>query len=301
MRMRSAFSRLASGAVAFLLLVSPAGAQARGQGGVIALNPLVTAEQPAAGQSAAGPSFDVVSVKPTQPGTRGTSWGLRPGGRWAMTNRSIGTLIREAYPSPVNELANAPEWVTTDPYDVDGRAGGEVTRDEIRQMLRALLEERFQLSAHYETREVPVYALVVAADDGRPGDGLVRSSIDCDAVNAARLAGWPPEGPGPANGAPACGWTGTWETKGPEIHAGGIPLSRLSEMLGQPDGRVIVDRTGLEGFFEFTLRYTDQPAVTDDVPSLFTALDEQLGLKLVPDRAPLPVLVVDHIDRPTEN
>jgi uncharacterized protein (TIGR03435 family) len=78
-------------------------------------------------------------------------------------------------------------------------------------------------------------------------------------------------------------------------------MSRVVAALGKPDGRVIIDKTGLTGNYEFTLRYTTEPNATDDRPSLFTALEEQLGLKLVSDRAPLQVLVVDHIERPTED
>jgi len=253
------------------------------------------------GQDPAWPAFDVVSIKPTASDTRGNSFGSRPGGRWTMSNRSIGTLIRAAYPTPVNELFGAPEWVTSDPYDVDARAGESVPAERITLMLRRLLAERFKLRMHYETRELPVYALVIAGKDGKPGAGLVRSTIDCEAVRAARQAGRTYEGPMPANGAPPCAWTAEYKTNGPVTRFGGLPLSRLSESLGQPDGRVVVDKTGLTGNYEFTLRYTDQPAPSDDTPSLFTALQEQLGLRLVPDRAPLQVVVIDAIERPTEN
>jgi uncharacterized protein (TIGR03435 family) len=218
-----------------------------------------------------------------------------------MTNRSVGTLIRAAYPSPVPDLPGAPDWVSSEPYDVDARAGVDVPPEQMTLMLQSLLAERFNLVAHYETRDRPVYALVIARADGRPGAGLVRSTIDCDAVNAARRAGRSYDGPLPANGAPPCGWNGQWATGGPTMRFGGLPLSRLSESVGQPDGRVIVDRTGLTGNFEFTLRYSEQPAPGDDIPSLFTALQEQLGLKLVADRTPLQVLVIDRIERPTEN
>ena len=262
---------------------------------VIAAGIMVRAQDPA------WPAFDVVSVKPTQPGTRGTSFGSRPGGRWAMTNRTISTLIRAAYPTPVNELFGAPAWVMSDPYDVDARAGESVPAEDITLMLRRLLAERFKLRMHYETRELPVYALVIAGKDGKPGAGLVRSTIDCEAVRAARQAGRTYEGPAPANGAPPCAWTSEYASNGPTTRFGGLPLSRLSESLGQPDGRVVIDKTGLTGNYEFTLRYTDKTAPTDDTPSLFTALQEQLGLRLVPDRAPLQVVVIDGIERPTEN
>ena len=78
-------------------------------------------------------------------------------------------------------------------------------------------------------------------------------------------------------------------------------MSKIAGVFGKPDGRVVIDKTGLAGNYEFTLRYTNEPNATDDRPSLFTALEDQLGLKLVSDRAPLLVLVIDHIERPTED
>jgi uncharacterized protein (TIGR03435 family) len=190
--------------------------------------------------------------------------------------------------------------VTSDPYDVTGKGEGNPTREEIGLMLQSLLAERFKLAAHYETRERPVFALVIARSDGRPGQGLLRSTLDCDAVNAARRAGRTPEGPSPANGAPPRGMALHAETS-EMLLFGGRPLLTLAEWLGPPSGRVVIDKTGLTGNYEFTLRYTSQDPPRDDAPSIFTALEEQLGLKLVPDRAPLQVLVVDQVERPTED
>jgi uncharacterized protein (TIGR03435 family) len=228
------------------------------------------------------------------------SFGAQPGGRWSMVNRSIATLIREAYPAQVPELVGAPDWVTSDPYDVIAKAEGNPTREEIRLMLQSLLAERFKLAVHFETREQPVFALVLARSDGRPAQGLLRSTLDCDAVNAARRAGRKPEGPFPANGAPPCGMS--LQARDSEMLLfGGRPMSSLAEWLRQPSGRVVVDKTGLTGNYEFTLRYTSQLTPRDDTPAVFTALEEQLGLKLVPDRAPLQALVVDHVERPTDD
>ena len=270
-------------------------------GAVVVASALVVAQGPSQPASTgARPMFEVASIKRSQPDARGNSFGQRPGGRWTMVNRSIGTLIRAAYPTPVPELVGAPDWVTSESYDVDARADGTPAPEQIRLMLQGLLAERLKLAVHFETQERPVLALVIARRDGRLGPGLLPSKVDCTAVDAARRAGRQPDGPLPANGAPPCAWSGQF-SDGVTIRFGGLPLSRLSESLGQPDGRVIVDKTGLTGNFEFTLRYTNQPNPTDDTPSLFTALEDQLGLKLVPDRASLQVLVIDHIERPTEN
>ena len=245
-------------------------------------------------------SFEVASIKQNRSGTTGWSFGAQPGGRWRMVNRSVATLIREAYPAQVPELLGAPAWVTSDPYDVIAKGEGDPTREQIRMMLQTLLAERFKLEVHVETQERPVFALVSARSDGRPSPGLARSPLDCDAVNAARRAGRRVDVPLPANGAPPCGMS-LQAVEAQTLLFGGLPLSRLAEWLGPPSGRVVVDKTGLTDNYEFTLRYTSQLSPRDDAPSVFTALEEQLGLKLVPDRAPLTVLVIDRIDRPTED
>jgi uncharacterized protein (TIGR03435 family) len=198
------------------------------------------------------------------------------------------------------ELIGAPAWVTSDAYDVIAKGEGNPTREALRLMLQSLLVDRFKLAVHYVTEERPVFALVMARSDGRPGQGLLRSMLDCDAVNAARLAGRTPEGPVPANGAPPCGMS-LQAKDGEMLLFGGRPISSLAEWLGQSSGRVVVDKTGLTGNYEFTLRYTSQLTPGADALSVFTAIEEQLGLKLVPDRAPLRAMVVDHIERPTED
>jgi uncharacterized protein (TIGR03435 family) len=144
-------------------------------------------------------------------------------------------------------------------------------------MLQSLLAQRFKLAVHYEKQNRPVYALVVARP-GRIGPGLTPSTRDCTAKESE------------------CGMS----LGGGTLRAVGQPLTIISSA-GRPDGRVIVDKTGLTGRYDFTLRYTLQPGPNDDTPSIFTAVEEQLGLKLVPDTAPLDVVVIDHIERPTED
>lgn len=246
-------------------------------------------------------AFEVASIKPSSPDADGTSWGTGPGGRWSMRNMAVSVMIREAYPAQAPDLIGAPDWVTSDRYDVDALPEGNPTRDEIRLMLQTLLRERVRLAVHYETHERPVYALVVARDDGRTPSALVRSTIDCDAVNAARREGRTLDVPGPANGARPCVWQSSYGPDGVTVRFGGLPLSRLGESLGDVDGRIVIDRTGLTGGFEFTLRFNQMPTPDGDIPSLFTALEEQLGLKLEPARAPLQVLAIDHVERPSEN
>ena len=140
-------------------------------------------------------------------------------------------------------------------------------------MLRSMLTDRFKLRARLETQERPVYALVVARP-GRLGPALTPSSQDCAAADAK------------------CGMS----VGSGRLVATGRSLETLNS-LGSIVGRIIVDKTGLKGNYDFTLQYTT--ARPDDTPSIFAAIEEQLGLKLVPDRAPLTVVIVDSIERPT--
>lgn len=254
--------------------------------------PTLTAQQPA--------RFEVASIKRSAPDADGTRWG-QPGGRWVMRNMAVSVMIREAYPTPSGELIGAPDWVISERYDVDAKAEGNRTREQMRPMLQQLLNDRFKLRLHYETREQPIYALLLARSDGRTPARLVRSTIDCDAIAAARREGRSPDVTETSSGAAPCAWSASYGPDGTTVRFGGLPLSRLGESVGNPDGRVVIDKTGLSGGYEFTLTFQQQPKPGDDKASLFTALQEQLGLKLVADRALLPTLVVDHIERPTPN
>ena len=240
------------------------------------------------------PSFEAASIKLAAEGATVFRYGLEPGGRWEMLNMPIATLIRSAYPAQSRDLVGAPKWVLSEPYIITAKAEGIPPSDRVVLMLQSLLLERFKFSGHYESTVQPVFALRVASGGAKD---LRLSEVDCEAVRSARSEGRPVVGPRPSNGAPLCGWSGN----GDEVRFGGVSMSTLAGTL-HPDGRVVIDKTGLAGNYEFTLRYTTELNPTDDDrPSVFTALREQLGLTLVPDRAPLRVLVVDHIERPTPN
>ena len=232
-------------------------------------------------------AYDVASIKPNKSGESGGSWGRRPGGRWIMVNTAISVMILQAYPTKVDELFGAPDWVASEPYDVEARASFEPTIEEHRVMLRALLADRFKFAAHYETRERPIYNLVVARTDRRLGPRLrhVADTIDCATYK-----------PKNAIDAPVCG-ARTRAGSTLTFTSGGLRMASLADMISTYAGRPIVDRTGLTGFFDLTLEFTPGP----DGLSIFTALQEQLGLKLEPARGPLDVVVIERIERPTEN
>jgi len=178
-------------------------------------------------------------------------------------------------------------------------------------LVQGLLAERFKLVVHRETREIPIYALVMAKADGTRGPQLLPSTTDCDAINAAanaaaRSGGAPPV-PAAANGRPLCG---TRTTPG-RMMAGAVAMSNFARNLSNFAGRITVDKTGLTGLFDLELQWTpDQlppegslppglPGPPVDGPSLFTAVQEQLGLKLDSQRGPVEVLVIDSAERPT--
>jgi uncharacterized protein (TIGR03435 family) len=252
-------------------------------------------------------SFEVASVKPNNSGpAAGQSLNGQPGGIVVVTNMTVRELITRAYQVQSFQIVGGPEWMPNDRFDITAKADRDLPPTGFdglppaMLMLRTLLEERFRLVVRHESREMPVYALVVARADGQPGAGLRRSQSDCAAlVNAAGTRGGPP-GAGP-DGRPPCGLSG----RSGMVMAGGYPMSQLVRFLSPQVQRVVIDRTGLSGDWDFDLVFTPpQIAAGANAPldtstaSLFTALQDQLGLKLEPARAPVDVLAIDRVERP---
>ena len=190
-------------------------------------------------------------------------------------------------------MIGAPDWVLSDRYDVTVKAEGDPSRDAMQRILQALLKERLKLAARYESQERPVYFLTVARQDGRLGSQLRQTTLDCDAIEAGRQQGQQPQVK-VSNDAPVCGM----RVAGGRFTANGIALPLLTTNLRSRVGRVVIDKTGLSGRYDFSLVFAARPDDPDQ-PSVFTALEEQLGLKLESGRAPLQVLVIDRIERPT--
>ena len=229
-------------------------------------------------------AFEVASVKRGIGSHSGSSGGFQPGGRYTAINARTDQLLRAAYPDTRGDIVGVPQWVFTETYDVVASAGRDASRDEIRLMLRTLLEDRFTLRARVERQEQDIYALVVARADGRLGPQIEPVSYVCGEA-----------------GAPVCGFAASREG----VRATGMPVSRLATLITVSAGRLIEDRTGLRGNYEYRLVYRPEtgrpPDPGDERPNVFTALQEQLGLKLEPARGVVNVLIVDHIERPTEN
>jgi uncharacterized protein (TIGR03435 family) len=261
------------------------------------------------------PAFEVTSVKPNTSGDgRARGIGSPPGGRFMMTDVPLRAIIRFAYDIQNSQLSGGPSWLDSEFYDIAAKAAseqvnanGQVPPDTMRTMVRALLVDRFKLSAHRETRELPIYALVVARSDRRLGPQLRPSAVDCDAF--AQRGERPPLPP--AGGAPACGG----QLGAGHLALNGFTMSRLAVNLSTWVDRPVSDRTGLSGGFNFTLEWSlDQRPQYDAIggparpveipvdrtgPSIFTAVEEQLGLKLESTKGPVDVLVIDHVEKPT--
>ena len=239
-------------------------------------------------------TFEVASIKRNVSGLNigdgARSVGTQPGGRFVMVDGTALVLVRSGFTEAV-EVIGAPGWTSSEYWDVEAKAGGVVSSADISEMLRSFLVDRFKLVAHYESREFATYSLMLARPDGRLGPQLRRFDGDCSALaDAVRQGRERPQMPVPGNGVAPCGYRSG--TRG--LTAGGIPMSTLATAMRGHAGRHVIDKTGLSGYYEFTLE------LSADVP-VFTALREQLGLKLEPDRAPLPVVVIDRIERPIEN
>ena len=250
---------------------------------------------------AQAPGFDAVSIKP-HIGPPGGQFMSRPPGQFRATDVAIVQFLGMAWDipmGPVYGIKGMPNWGNEERFDIDAKWPANTPNEQVREMWQAMFAERFKLQVHYETIDDPSFALTVARADGRPGKGLTRSTLDCDAVWAAARDGH--RMPDRPNGAPPCSM---W-TDGETILAGGIRMADLAPQLNGASGRQVVDRTGLDGRWEFVLHYSREErnpnAPPGLYPSIFSALQNDLGLKLVPFVGKNKLLVVDHIDRPTEN
>jgi uncharacterized protein (TIGR03435 family) len=251
-------------------------------------------------QSTTRVEFDVISIKRASPDAVGGSMRNLPDGTLVMVNQPIRSIINSASPVPVRDVVGLPDWAMTERYDITARPPASSTREQRSEMWRTAFAERMKLVAHVEEREQDTFALVVARSDGRLGPQLKPSTLDC----SPRPAGTPPPPPPqtPSDVLKSCG--GSFGRN--SIVSGGITMDQLVPSLGGLAGRLVNNRTGLKGSYELTLNFSEprRPGDTsppDDAPEFFTALQEQLGLKLQPEKTMVPIFVIDRIERPTDN
>jgi uncharacterized protein (TIGR03435 family) len=227
------------------------------------------------------PAFEAATIKPAAPSPDGhTHINYPPDDRFSAINITILSLMQWAYGMPERQILDGPPWLGTTRFDIQAKddTGDQMKRltweqgSELkRRMVQALLADRFQLKLHQETRTLSAYDLVVS----KGGSKLQSSQAHGKSVGTSRTY----------------------------FNGQGLTTTLIAQELSRIAGRAVIDKTNLTGRYDFKLQWTpdDAPATEDSAPSLFTAIQEQLGLKLEPAKEPVPVLVIDHVDLPTPN
>ena len=257
-----------------------------------------------AGQS---PEFEVASIKRNTTNQFASGPPPNPStGQFSMANAPLRNIVLRAYPVqliPAVGVVGLPSWAESERYDVIAKGKPGAAPDEQQQMWRALLADRMKLAAHYETRELPSWDLVFARSDHRLGPQIKPSALDC-----SQPAGPPPR-PVPGADIKAMAMSrcsGFFVDRDDTMYGGGVTMANLIMMMTPAAGRPIIDRTGLEGIYSVAFRFQRIPRLSttpspDDPPNVFTAVQEQLGLKLESSKTQAQVLVIDHIERPSED
>jgi uncharacterized protein (TIGR03435 family) len=221
----------------------------------------------------ARPEFEVASIKPHASDDGSPRVSMKGDhGRISYTNVTFRSLIRQAYGLKVYPLSGGSDGLSTARYDIVAKVPGEVSKEQTMLMLQSLLAERFKLVLHHETKELPVYALVV----GKNGPKLREVQDDGSA---------PEIGSGDAH----------------QIKGHHISMKLLAATLQGYIGDTVVDATGLAGLFDLSLEFTSDENMSADGSTLFEAVQRQLGLKLESRKGPVEVVVIDHIEKPSEN
>jgi len=287
-----------------------------------------SAQDPAVTPAAA---FDVASVKPSNPNPDPANplsqialMLPQPGGRFTATNTPLRMLIMAAYELKQDaQLAGGPPALLAAKYDITARTAGTATiGKELPQLLQSLLADRFKLKTHTESRELPIYDLVLARSDGRLGPDLRPSKSECSKGDELGAAGAALAKGDMASflGKPGPCMVTTDPSGGPlnlMMRGDGQEMKQIVEILTQFTGRAVRDKTGLTGRYDFDMKMDLQmvlalakrmganiPAAAENIPqadgsSLMTALNEQLGLKLDSVRAPVDVVIIDSVEAPS--
>jgi uncharacterized protein (TIGR03435 family) len=220
------------------------------------------------------PAFEVASIRRNL--GVGVNTGIAvSGGRLTATNASVKTLIRNAYGILSFQLTAGPNWLDSEMYDIVAATGGEkISPDRLKLLLQSLLADRFRLKVHWETRETSVYALVLDKNGPKFQENTTAQE---PGINTSKGGG-------------IGRMKGTCE-----------PLSILASNLGNQLGRFVLDRTGLHGAYDWLLEWDLDPTAESTRPSLLTAVREQLGLRLESQKGPMETLIIDSVERPSEN
>jgi uncharacterized protein (TIGR03435 family) len=257
------------------------------------------------------PKFDVASIKPVAPGARVIPSRSLPGGAIDLHNVTVEELMVNAWHIFPDQILGAPAWIRAAAYDISAKPERAAKPGEVNLMVQALLRDRFGLAVHHETRNLPIYALVIATKDGTLGPSLIESK---EGGCMVRIPGNPPP-PRPDAAKPATRWCGLLMTRPRKLSGAAVPIVVLAEQFALRLGRTVMDMTGLKGNYDIDLEWTSDEGAfpflegsSDPVPppdpqgqTILTALKEQLGLKIESRRAPVDVIVIDHVERPSTN
>ena len=221
-------------------------------------------------------TFEVASIRPNRNGGSNTQISLPPGGRLVVVNATLKTLIRNAYGLLSFQFAGAPGWFDDDKFDINAKTDSpeKITPDRLKPLLQNLLSDRFSLKVHWETQVAPVYELIT--DKNGPKFQTSAGGTE-QGMNTSK-------GPGKAR------------MKGRDV-----PMAELASNLASQLGRFVVDQTGLPEHYDFVLEWDPDQSADTIGPSIFTALREQLGLRLEPRKGLVQVLVIDNAEKPSRN
>jgi uncharacterized protein (TIGR03435 family) len=252
----------------------------------------------------AGPAFEVASIKPAS-NEPPLPFGQLSPDRFYRGTVTIRNLINYAYGMQDFRIVGGPAWAASERWQVSAKAVTAVPPSQMAKLVQQLLADRFAMKAHTETRDLPIYVLVPARGDDRFGPQMNAAEFDCEPflTGERRTVDAPvDQETGFSRCATRIGIGGGVRT----VRYRGVTSSRLASFLSTAVNRVIVDKTGLRGSHDVDLTFQDDTAFIGpgsrrqrEAPSLFTALQEQLGLKLEPSRGPVDVLVIDSVERPT--
>jgi uncharacterized protein (TIGR03435 family) len=264
-------------------------------------------------------TFEVASVKRSAPDAGGVTLGSGRG-QYRAINVPLRVTIANAWNLRDHQIVGAPARLASDRFDIVAKEPeGTFTDDQRRLMMQALLADRFKLQARLETREMPLYNLVLLRSDGRLGQELKPTPVDCAALRKERAAGGaaagPPRPPNVEERVP-CSRRAFFSPQAATINASGLTLDEIATTLGTYADRTVANKTGLIGEYDVLLKFRPEAGgpmgtlapplsaasdPTSDLATLATAVQEQLGLKLESARGPVPVLVIQSVSPPVED
>jgi uncharacterized protein (TIGR03435 family) len=272
----------------------------------VAQAPASPEQAPAAASAPPRPSFEVASIKPSNSADRRPMFRGQPGGRVTVANFTVKSLIRAAYSIKDFQISGGPGWIGADLFDISAKAEDSANMDQVAMMLQSLLAERFQLVIRRDTKEMPVYALVVSKNGPKFKDA---NESDPNIPQLQGRTDMPANGPRPR----------VMIVRRGRLTTQGTNMTGLAFQLSNLLGRTVVDKTGLTGTYDLMLEWApDENQVANfqaigvpegfgapppdwQGPTLFTALEEQLGLRLDSQKGPVEMFTIERIARPSEN